>query len=53
MGGGRRTADRHRAARAGGGGCAPPVLGYPGPMAGPAPPAADELPGPARRLYSR
>uniref|UniRef100_A0A8C0T0I4 G-protein-signaling modulator 1 n=1 Tax=Canis lupus familiaris TaxID=9615 RepID=A0A8C0T0I4_CANLF len=43
--------DRRRAARAGQ--CAPLALGDPGPMAGPAPSAADELPGPARRLYSR
>lgn len=53
VGGGRRTAcgDRRRAARARA--VRPPALGDPGPMAGPAPPAADELPGAARRLYSR
>lgn len=56
MDGGRWTADgdRRRAARERGwGGRAPPALGDPSPMAGPAPPAAEELPGPARRLYSR
>lgn len=34
-------------------GCSDRGLRDPRPMAGPAPPAADELPGPARRLYSR
>ena len=52
--GGERPADRRGAARGGGAwGARPPALGAPGPMAGPAPPAADELLGPARRLYSR
>ncbi|XP_058380474.1 G-protein-signaling modulator 1 isoform X2 [Diceros bicornis minor] len=48
--GGRWTVDAHGSASEE---CAAPVLGDPSPMASPAAPATDELPGPARRLYSR